>query len=52
VRVAGVARLAVAGDWVGPRGMIGDAAIMSGAAAADAVAADMMEDVTRPRVRS
>lgn len=34
VDAAGVAGLAVAGDWVGPRAMLADAAILSGRAAA------------------
>ncbi len=37
--VAGVAGLAVAGDWVGPAGMLADASILSGARAARAVMA-------------
>ena len=47
VHIAGVSGLAVAGDWVGPVGMIGDAAILSGAAAATAVAGEMMVGMER-----
>ena len=47
VDVAGVAGLAVAGDWVGPVGMIGDAAILSGAAAATALSGEMMVGMER-----
>jgi hypothetical protein len=50
--VSGVAGLAVAGDWVGPTGMIGDAAILSGAAAAAAVSGAMMVGVDRTPVAS
>ena len=42
VDAAGVRGLGLAGDWVGPSGIIADAAILSGAAAATAVADDMM----------
>ncbi len=49
VDAAGVRGVAVAGDWVGPVGMIGDAAILSGAAAATAVADDMMVGVVNRR---
>jgi hypothetical protein len=42
VDVAGVDGLAIAGDWVGPTGMIGDAAIVSGAAAAKHLDGAMM----------
>ena len=42
--------LALAGDWVGPAGMLADASILSGAAAADRVAADMLEPMTASRV--
>jgi phytoene dehydrogenase-like protein len=52
VDLAGIAGLAVAGDWVGPAGMIGDAAILSGAAAAGAVAGAMMVRVERSAVAS
>jgi phytoene dehydrogenase-like protein len=52
VDAAGVAGLAVAGDWVGPAGMLADASIVSGAAAATAVAADMLEPMTRSLARS
>jgi phytoene dehydrogenase-like protein len=52
VDVTGVAGLAVAGDWVGPTGMIGDAAILSGAAAAAAVSGAMMVGVDRTPVAS
>jgi phytoene dehydrogenase-like protein len=45
VDAAGVRGVALAGDWVGPAGMIGDASILSGAAAASAVEADMMVGV-------
>jgi phytoene dehydrogenase-like protein len=45
VDAAGVAGLALAGDWVGPVGMIGDASILSGAAAATSVVEDMMVGV-------
>jgi phytoene dehydrogenase-like protein len=38
--VTGVRGLVVAGDWVGPKGMLADAAILSGLAAANAVMAD------------
>lgn len=37
IAVAGVDGLAMAGDWVGPAGMLADAAIMSGHAAASAI---------------
>ena len=37
VDVAGVAGLAIAGDWVGPAGTLADAAILSGRAAASAI---------------
>lgn len=55
--VTGVPGLAVAGDWVGPAGMIGDAAILSGAAAAAAVTEAavteaMLEPVPQDPVRS
>jgi phytoene dehydrogenase-like protein len=52
IAVAGVRGLAVAGDWVGPVGMIGDAAIVSGAAAAASVAGDMMVGMDRGALRS
>jgi len=39
VDVAGVTGLALAGDWIGPIGMLADAAVASGAAAAAAVQA-------------
>jgi predicted NAD/FAD-dependent oxidoreductase len=42
VDAAGVDGLAVAGDWVGPRGTLADAAIISGQAAAWAVMANRM----------
>ena len=45
VDAAGVGGLTLAGDWVGPVGMIGDASILSGAAAANVVAGDMMVGV-------
>jgi phytoene dehydrogenase-like protein len=45
VDAAGVGGLALAGDWVGPVGMIGDASILSGAAAAASVIDDMMVGV-------
>ena len=51
-RAAGVERLALAGDWIGPTGMLGDAAILSGAAAAAAVRTDMLEPVSRSHARS
>jgi phytoene dehydrogenase-like protein len=44
----GVPGLAVAGDWVGPTGMLADAAIVSGARAATDIAAVL--DGRRPRV--
>ena len=40
VDVAGVDGLALAGDWVGPDGMLADASILSGVAAARHVAGD------------
>ena len=49
--VAGIAGLAVAGDWVGPSGMLADASILSGASAAAVVQRDMLEVVRSP-VRS
>ena len=52
VDAVGVGGLALAGDWVGPVGMIGDASILSGAAAAKAVADDMMVGVPRRIVGS
>ena len=52
VAVAGVAGLALAGDWIGPAGMLADASIRSGAAAAAAVGADMMVDMPGSVVRS
>jgi phytoene dehydrogenase-like protein len=45
VDAAGVGGLTLAGDWVGPVGMIGDASILSGAAAANAIVGDMMVGV-------
>jgi phytoene dehydrogenase-like protein len=42
VDAAGVDGLAIAGDWVGPRAMLADAAIISGQAAAWAVMANRM----------
>jgi hypothetical protein len=50
--VARVPGLAVAGDWVGPAGMIGDAAILSGAAAAAELSGDMMVAMTVDGARS
>ena len=47
VDAAGVPGLALAGDWVGPRGMLADASILSGSAAATALIADMLEPVRR-----
>ena len=47
--VAGVAGLAVAGDWVGPTGMLADAAILSGSAAATSVMSAMLAPVSRSR---
>ncbi len=52
VDVAGVRGLAMAGDWVGPHGMIADASILSGSAAAAAVSGDMMVAMDRPEDRS
>jgi phytoene dehydrogenase-like protein len=52
VDVAGVRGLAVAGDWVGPTGMLGDAAIVSGSVAAGRVIADMLEPVHRSALAS
>ena len=52
VDAAGVRGLAVAGDWIGPGGMLADASILSGAAAATTVAADMLEPVTRSHAPS
>ncbi len=49
VDVAGVHGLALAGDWVGQRGMLADASIMSGAAAATAVMAVRRKAVWRAR---
>jgi hypothetical protein len=49
VDAAGVDGLALAGDWVGPVGLIGDASILSGAAAATAVADAMMVGVSSSR---
>jgi len=43
--LAGVRGLALAGDWVGPTGMLADAAIVSGSVAAQRVAADMLDRV-------
>jgi phytoene dehydrogenase-like protein len=51
VDVAGVGALAVAGDWVGPAGMLADASILSGASAAAVVQRDMLEAV-RSAVRT
>ncbi len=48
--VAGVRGLALAGDWVGPEGMLADAAILSGLAAASAVMAGTPEGVRRSPV--
>ena len=48
--VAGVRGLALAGDWVGPQGMLADAAILSGLAAANAVMADTIDGVRRSPV--
>jgi phytoene dehydrogenase-like protein len=45
VDIAGVTGLAVAGDWVGPQGVLGDAAIVSGASAAAAVGDAIMGGV-------
>ena len=50
VDAAGVRRLALAGDWVGPAGMLADASIMSGSAAAASVAAAMLGAVDRSGV--
>ena len=47
VEAAGVGGLALAGDWVGPTGMLADASILSGAAAARAVATAMMVGMER-----
>ena len=49
--VAGVAGLAVAGDWVGPTGMLADASILSGATAAHAVMMEAMSTDPVIRVR-
>jgi phytoene dehydrogenase-like protein len=43
---AGVRGLALAGDWVGPAGLLADASILSGAAAAATVASAMLEPVS------
>ena len=51
VDAAGVRGLAVAGDWVGPAGMLADASILSGLAAAASVAADMLSAVRRSQAR-
>jgi hypothetical protein len=48
----GVRGLAVAGDWVGPVGMLADASILSGAAAARSLGADMLGPVTRDHAPS
>ncbi len=48
--VTGVRGLALAGDWVGPQGMLADAAILSGLAAAKAVMADTLHGVRRSAV--
>lgn len=50
--VAGVPGLAVAGDWVGPTAMLADAAIVSGAGAAERVVADMLGPVHRSALAS
>lgn len=52
VVVTGVPGLAVAGDWVGPSGMIADASILSGAAAAGAIVAAMLDHVPPTPVRT
>jgi phytoene dehydrogenase-like protein len=49
---ARVRGLALAGDWVGPVGMLADASVLSGSAAAGVVAAAMLEPVGRSHVRS
>jgi hypothetical protein len=51
VDAAGVRGLAVAGDWIGPDGMLADASILSGAAAAESLVADIVVPVTRSHVR-
>ena len=43
VRIAGVDRAFVAGDWIGPRGLLVDAAIASGVDAAKAAAATLAQ---------
>ena len=52
VDVAGVDGLAVAGDWVGPDGMLADASILSGAMAAMAISRDMLEALPHSSVLS
>jgi phytoene dehydrogenase-like protein len=46
VDAAAVRGLAVAGDWVGPDGVLADASLLSGAAAAASVASAILEPVT------
>ena len=50
--VAGVDGLALAGDWVGPSGMLADASILSGAMAATAISRDMLGAVPTSSVLS
>jgi hypothetical protein len=52
VDAAGVGGLAVAGDWIGPAGMLADASILSGAAAAESLLADELVPVARSHARS
>ena len=42
----------VAGDWVGPTGMLADAAIVSGSGAATWVMSDMLAPVSRSALAS
>lgn len=48
----GVRGLAVAGDWVGPSGMLADASIVSGSVAAGRVIADMLQPMHQSVVAS
>jgi phytoene dehydrogenase-like protein len=52
VGAAGVGGLALAGDWIGPVGMLADASILSGAAAAESLLADELVPVARSHARS
>lgn len=52
VDAAGVRGLVVAGDWVGPAGLLADASILSGAAAAARISSAMLEPVTGSPARS